>query len=248
MINRKAFFDAVRPRLFSGAMAQAQVDGLEVLLTTWERDYRDEVTISQLAYILATAYHETARTMQPVKEFGGAAYLANNYDVTGKNPERARKHGNDKVGDGIKYAGRGYVQLTWKNNYRRMGQLLGVDLVAFPDRAMEPVLAARIMFDGMVDGIFTGRKLTDYIKGDLVDYVNVRRIVNGTDRAELIAGYARQFEAALRASHVTGVVTKPASPVTPPDPPPVEWKPNNTKPGFVSRFFSALVARLLKRG
>jgi hypothetical protein len=246
MIDRRVFFDAVRARPFGGKLAQSQVDGLEVILSTYERDYRDGASLAQLAYVLATAFHETARTMQPIKEYGGAAYLANNYDVTGRNPERARRMGNDRPGDGIKYAGRGYVQLTWKNNYRTMGQLLGVDLVAFPDRAMEPVLAARIMFEGMIHGLFTGQKLADHINPRTTNFVGARGTVNGTDQARKIADYAVDFFGALKAAERPSIphVPKP-SPQPAPPAPPVKDSLTTEPPasgGWLAKFLAALAA------
>lgn len=189
------FFDSLRAAPFPGRLSAPQVAGIEAILTAW-RDRHAEGDYRQLAYILATAYHETGATMQPIMEAGGRAYFTRLYDVTGSNPGRARMHGNDTPGDGPRYAGRGFVQLTWKNNYRFAGQKLGVDLVARPDDAMKPDIAARILVVGMDEGWFTGFNLDRYIDGDRCDWKNARRIVNGTDKADLIAGYARDFAVA----------------------------------------------------
>lgn len=154
------------------------------------------------AYVLSTAYHETAHTMQPIKEYGGQAYYTRLYDVTGQNPERAKKHGNVLPGDGARYCGRGYVQLTWKKNYERAGRELGVDLVANPDLAMQPAIAAQIMVRGMAEGWFTGRRLSGQLSADFADqgqFREARRIINGTDRAADLASYALQFQQALQA-------------------------------------------------
>lgn len=176
------FFARVRSDF--GSLKQPQVDGFSIVtaaLKGWD--------VTWVAYALATAYHETAHTMQPVKEYGGDAYFHRMYDIEGDRPEKARELGNEKPGDGARYAGRGYVQLTGRTNYRRFG------IEATPDDAMKPDVAARIMRVGMEDGVFTGKQLAAYLPGD---YVNARRIINGRDKAELIAGYARNFEAALR--------------------------------------------------
>mgnify|MGYP003606533765 CR=1 FL=1 len=196
-MNKAAFFDSVRGSLFEGKLSQSKVEGLEYLLKAWEGQPLDYI-----AYGLATAYHETGHTMLPIREYGGPAYFRKRYDVQGDNPTRAKANGNTKPGDGMKYCGRGYVQLTWKNNYERAGKAIGVDLVNNPDLAMKPEYAARIMVEGMLEGWFTGKKLSDYLGGDRKDYVNARRIINGTDRASEIAEYARQFEAALKAAGV----------------------------------------------
>ncbi len=111
---------------------------------------------------------------------------------------RARRMGNTRQGDGYRYRGRGYVQLTWKNNYAKAGRLLGLDLVAVPDLAMEPAVAWRILSVGMRDGWFTGKKLADYLApGREPRYVEARRTINGLDQAGRIARYARQFAACL---------------------------------------------------
>lgn len=177
------FFAAVRADF--GKLTQPQVDGFSIVIAAlkgWD--------VTWTAYALATAWHETAHTMQPVKEYGGDAYYKKMYDIEGARPDKARELGNVNPGDGVRYAGRGYVQLTGRDNYRKFG------IENTPDDAMKPEVAARIMQDGMEGGLFTGRALHDYLPGD---YVNARRIINGRDKAELIAGYARNFERALTA-------------------------------------------------
>jgi hypothetical protein len=153
------------------------------------------------AYMLATAWWETARTMEPISERGPVRYF-DRYDPirasTAARRRRAREMGNTDAGDGYQYRGRGYVQLTWKNNYRKASDLVGVDLVAEPDRAMEPAIAYRIMSHGMRHGWFTGKKLEDYIIGTRCNYVKARRIINGDDETATIASFANSFEAALR--------------------------------------------------
>ena len=185
----QAFFDAIRP-MFGGKMTTAQVQGVEALLSATVG-----MQISHRAYLLATAKHETADTMQPVTEYGGRRYF-DKYD-TGK---LAAALGNTPAadGDGYLYRGRGYAQLTGLSNYRKAGQALGLDLVRNPDLALQPHIAAQILVEGCRTGWFTGKKLADYLPGD---YRGARRVVNGLDKADLIAGYARQFEAALSYLH-----------------------------------------------
>ena len=194
-MDRSAFFADLRKGLLGPTLDQDEVSGCESVL-----DAMVGLPLSWCAYALATAYHETAHTMQPIREFGGPKYLTRMYDVTGARPALARQMGNTEPGDGVKYCGRGYVQLTWKVNYAKAGAKIGVDLVNHPDRAMVPANAARIMREGMVEGWFTGRRLKDYLPGRigvLAQYQQARRIINGADKAALIAGYAKQFEAAL---------------------------------------------------
>lgn len=147
-----------------------------------------------VGYMLATAYHETAHTFAPIPERGRNLYFAK-YEPT---TATGRRLGNTLPGDGLKYKGRGYVQITGRANYERFSSILGVDLISNPDFALNPALAYRIMAIGMREGGFTGRKLSHYINAVSCDYYNARRIVNGLDRAELIAGYAHVIEPAVR--------------------------------------------------
>jgi len=202
MINRDAFFPHVRQHLFGGTLTQSQVDGMNAILDAWDASGLTDLRYA--AYMLGTAFHETARTMRPIKEMGGDAYVTRLYDVMGAFPERARSMGNTTPGDGARYCGRGYVQLTWKANYARMGKLLGVDLVGNPDLAMDPDIAARVMFEGMTKGEssvgdFTGVALENYFTDTKEDWVNARRIINGLDHADAIAATAKAFHTALRA-------------------------------------------------
>jgi len=197
LTNAAAFYDALRARKIMGAtIDQSEVDGLETLLAAmgaagWGRRFT--------AYGLATAYHETAGTMRPIREYGSREYLRNNYDVTGRRPAMARKMGNTFPGDGVKYAGKGYVQITWKANYEKAGKALNRHLELHPDDAMIPDVAAAIMVRGMAEGWFTGRKLSDYITGAKCDFRGARAVINPGDKAALIAGYAETFLGALTA-------------------------------------------------
>lgn len=169
-----------------------QKEGIEILL--WEA-IRQGITIKeQIAYILGTAWHETAKTMQPISEYGSDKYLSK-YD-TGK---LAKALGNtpEADGDGILYKGRGFVQITGKSNYEKFSKILDVDLLKNPDKAKEPQIAAQIAVYGMIHGSFTTKKLDDYITSDKVDYLNARRIINGTDSNTTIKSYAEEFNKIL---------------------------------------------------
>ncbi len=174
-MERSTFYDHVRQHLFAGRLMQTQVDGLETLLNEWEN--RELTDTRWLAYILATTFHETAHTMQPIAEYGLG---------------RGRPYGLSDPETGQVYYGRGYVQLTWANNYRRFAERLEVDLLNEPDRAMEPEIATKILFEGMIHGMFTGRSLRRYFQEES-DWYNARSIVNRLDRAEMIGRYARRF-------------------------------------------------------
>lgn len=178
------FFTTVKP-LFK-KFSQQQVDGLNFILKEWELSGLSDDR--WLAYMLATAFHETAHTMQPIREYGlgkGRKY-GQKLKLSGK-PYT--------VPDNI-YYGRGYVQLTWFENYANMGKLLNLPLLENPDLALDPSVAAKIMFTGMTRGLFTGRGLGRYFNEN-TDWVNARKIINGLDRAELIAGYAKVFHSGL---------------------------------------------------
>lgn len=195
MTDRKKFFDRVRDGILGPTLDDREVNGCNAIL-----DACKGWPISWTAYALATAYHETAHTMQPIKEYGGEKYFNRMYGPEGANPARARRNGNTKPGDGARYCGRGYPQLTWKNNYEKMGRLIGVDLVGNPDLALNPDIAARIMREGMARGTFTGVSLADCLPdeiGTLEQFLKARRIINGVDRRLLIAQYALKFQEAL---------------------------------------------------
>lgn len=194
-MNRAHFYAGVRSSLFDGSLAQSQVDGMEAVLDEAGKSFIDP---RNLAYMLATAFHETGRTMQPIHERGGADYFFRMYDPKGQRPAVAARLGNMQSGDGVKYAGRGLVQLTGRRNYTLFAQITGHDLVNKPDLAMQDDIAVRIMFEGMARGLFTGKKLSDYFTSKSSDWVNARRIINGTDRADDIADYAKRFYDALQ--------------------------------------------------
>lgn len=196
-----AFYAYVRAgQLLGPTLSPGEVEGCDAILTACGRD---AWPIGFVAYALATAYHETAGTMQPIHELGGPTYLRRMYDIQGARPAKARELGNLTPGDGVRYAGRGYVQLTGRTNYDKAGQALGVDLIGSPDLAMKPEVAADIMVMGMRDGWFTGRKLSDDIPASgsatAAQFQASRDIINGSDKAAKIATEAVEFQAALMA-------------------------------------------------
>ncbi|HEX8499168.1 MAG TPA: glycoside hydrolase family 19 protein [Pyrinomonadaceae bacterium] len=149
-------------------------------------DYDQHVSdVRWAAYMLATVRHECDDKWRPIEEYGKGS---------------GHPYGKPDPKTGKIYYGRGYVQLTWKSNYQSMGKALGVDLVNHPERALVPSISYRIMSHGMRKGSFTGVKLGDFIGGGRADYRNARKIINGLDRADLIAGYAKKLEKALRAA------------------------------------------------
>ena len=147
------FFNTLAP-LFP-RMSAKQREGIIVLVNATR-----SLPISHRAYLLATAYHETAFTMQPITEYGGVRYF-DKYD-TGK---LAAALGNTPQadGDGYFFRGRGYVQITGRANYQKAGQKLKIDLVNNPDLALDPRIAADILVRGSTEGWFTGKSLNDYL-------------------------------------------------------------------------------------
>lgn len=137
---------------------------------------------NQTAYVLATAYWETAHTMKPVRE---AFWLSESW-----------RSSNLRY---YPWYGRGYVQITWEANYERMGQRLGLDLTSDPDVVMREDVAVKILVTGMCEGLFTGKRLDEYVTLKASNYRGARRVVNGTDKASAIAELAREYEAELKA-------------------------------------------------
>ena len=181
-LDRQFFFDHIRQPLFDGSLKQSQVDNLGAILDSWDATQAGQ-DLRWLAYALATAHHETDQSFGPIAEYGHG---------------KGRPYGVPDPQTHQTYYGRGLVQLTWKKNYQTMSDLIGVDLVHNPDLALQLKNAIPIMFVGMEKGLFTGKKLGDYFHGATSDWVNARRIINGLDRAQTIAGYAQSYFAALK--------------------------------------------------
>lgn len=139
----------------------------------------------KIAYILATAYHETARTFEGIEEFGKGRGKAYGQKIK---QNRRRYTTPDKI-----YYGRGLVQLTWYENYERFGKFLDIDLLNHPELCLNLDVSVKILVEGMERGMFTGVGLSRYFNDQREDYVNARKTVNALDRAELIAGYAQKF-------------------------------------------------------
>lgn len=193
MGQSKYFYDSIRPMF--GKLSQSQIDGIEAIVEAAEAlpDMR------QRAYVLGTIFHESGQTMRPIEEYG-----------KGKGRDYGKKL---KMGDGPGhripymlpdklYYGRGHVQVTWYENYQaatKFAKLNGHDwdFLNQPELmlATEPSLWVTIYF--MRKGYFTGASLDKYFNGAKADWVNARKIINGLDAAEKIAGHAQTFYKAL---------------------------------------------------
>jgi hypothetical protein len=161
---------------------QSQVDGLNYLIECFEKS-RLINRLSEFAYILATVKHETADTFQPIQERGAWNYFKY---LIGKLGIKTLQEAN-------MYKGRGYVQLTGKVNYMFFSELLGIDFIGQPELAKDKLYAWIILETGMTRGLFTGKKMQNYVRENSRDYFNARRIINGLDKAGLIASYANDF-------------------------------------------------------
>lgn len=208
--HRKTFFDRYRAKF--GSLAQLQVDGLNFLLDKIEAD-SEWKSIPQIAYFLATVKHETGimrggklQTFQPIKE------------LRGREGTKIRKTQDKYWGTGA--YGRGFVQITWPENYSKFGLHNPEDY----DRALDPEVAYDIAARGMRKGMFTKFKLSDFVNGE-VDYYNARQVVNGLDKYALIAGYAETFEVILReAAKVAETEPSVSPPLVEKEPKPEEKK------------------------
>jgi putative chitinase len=213
LINRTLFYNTVRANPFGGRLTQQNVDGCGAILDEWERSHADD-DLHKLGYILSTVFGETGTMRWDVREGvpkgeTRQSYFTRMYDIRGSRPKKALELGNDQPGDGAKYYGRGPSQITGKANYAKFGKLLGLDLVNKPDLALEKTVAIAILFAGMFNGLFTGRKLGDYFDGqDHPDAemkrrrVAARAIINGKDKAEQFARVAAAFTMALKSATV----------------------------------------------
>lgn len=182
-INKTTFFQNYRATF--GRLNTSQVNGIDFLLNKIVSDKEPArknktVWVRQIAYMLATIKHEVANKYQPITEYSNTT--CRRYD------------------GGCTYKGRGYVQLTHKYNYRKLSPIVGVDLVSYPLKALNPAISYRVTSYGMHHGTFTGAKLGSYVKSGKTDYWNARRVINGIDRASLIKGYAVKFQSILEAS------------------------------------------------
>lgn len=191
-----------------GHIDPVKQQNIERLLSALEADAA-VTDVRWAAYMLATVKHECADRWSPVEEFGKGA--GRPYG------EPVRVVSSDGQSHLNTYYGRGYVQITWKDNYARLGTAIGVNdqLVIFPEKALDPSTAYRIMSEGMRRGLFTGRKLGDYINDHRCDYRFARQIINGLDQADRIAAYSNTLETILQQSvaDVPDVAAAPKAPV-----------------------------------
>lgn len=249
-MNEEAFFAAVRP-YFGGSLTQPQVDGMKALLLAGAN-----LPLPHMANVLAQVKHETGGYMAPIKE----TVMPSHKD---KNPsdvqvisrlDRAWKAGKlpwvkePYWRDG--WFGRGQLQVTHRRNYAKFG-------ISNPADMLRMHISAHVAVKGMSEGLFTGKKLSDYRFPDCLDAPpasHPRRIVNGKDGTDkTISRYHQQFAEALLSARWAPPKSGPLLPTTPPDVPVTPFpKPAATIPGprehWLVSLWKAIIAAITRRG
>jgi putative chitinase len=201
-MNLKPFFDSIRTPLFQGKMTQGVVDTINAILNSCSK--YNVIMPEQIAYILATAKHEAYHSQwnpdwHPVREGFTMTNTGAIKAVTSLyNAKKISMNYALPLANGLSYYGRGLVQITHPGNYQATGKRLGIDLYNNPDLALDLKVAADILVIGMKEGIFTGVKLSTYFTTTKKDALNARRIINGTDQQQRIAGMYEKFLAGLK--------------------------------------------------
>lgn len=239
MIDRRKFFEEYKNQFSLKILKKSVVDCVDAILD--EHDKQNELaTIQQLAYMFATVRSEVGAEMKPIIE--NMCYSAERIKQVWPSRPEAVKFGSTKTkkcdpeglansvyanrlgngspesGDGFRYRGRGIgAQFTGKDQYKKWSLITGYDLINNPILACDLKIGAHILYKGSIEGLFTGRKLGDYINSTVTDYVNARRVVNAdVKRMGLkIAKDAERFEACLKASYVQGKPIQPQEEITP---------------------------------
>jgi len=256
MIDRQAFFGRIREQVFGGSLTQTQVAGINAILDEWF-SRPNLTDTRQLAYILATPMIETGGRFEPIteslnysvdgllKQFSRSRISEADCKRLGRKAGRPAKQeeigniiyggefgrrnlGNTEPGDGYKFRGRGLSQITGRRLYDWASREEGYNFLANPDHFTTDIrYSAASIVVGMTEGIFTGRKLSDYISGEKRDFVNARRTVNALDRAADIAAFAVKFNDALAFAQINAAPSPPARPpVQTPQPPPPDMEPS----------------------
>ena len=191
-VDRAKFFTAFRTQFDD--LNKSQVQGYDAIFDYWDKS---NLTDNRwLAYALATAFHETGGDLQPVREgFCSSDQGSINAVTDIFNREIISENYALPEANGQSYFGRGLVQITWGYNYKNLGQAIGIgdDLYDRPSLALNMDIAVKILFTGMVDGLYTSHSLRKYFFEDRTDWVNARKIINGLDKADLIADHGQKF-------------------------------------------------------
>lgn len=186
-INRETFY-TLYTNHFGKIKYQSVVDGLNFILDNMYGEYRFDYQ-SHEASFLAQIKHETGGLFQPITERGSREYF-NKYEP---NTSIGKNLGNVYDGDGYFYRGRGFLQITGRENYKRFSKLLMVDLISTPDKALDPTISYKIAYYGVRSGLFTGVSFYRYMNSARTDFKNARKVVNGLDKADKIAKDSETF-------------------------------------------------------
>lgn len=182
-----------------GTLNQSQVDGFDNIMNAVNKRVGNANNPLYVAYTLATTWHETATKMKAIAEYGaGKSRRYGKWFENSKGEKYGHRNGNYEYYLESEYPhlyfGRGLPQLTWLDNYIKMGEILDIDLANNPELALNQDVSAAIMIEGMLRGSFTGLSLLKCIRyGSYAEFVYSRRIINGTDKDDLIAKYAVKF-------------------------------------------------------
>lgn len=181
--------------------------GLNHLFDSWEKF--GDADANRLAFVLGTARRESSDTFAPVREAPhcGADEECRERAIGKLLAARAAKSGkpsraNYSLPDanGQRYYGRGFVQITLRENYQKTGAMLGLDLVSDPDRVLDPKIAGEILIRSMLEGWYGSKKpLSAYIDGNKLDWINARNNVNpNSPNKPITAAYSMDFSACIR--------------------------------------------------
>lgn len=225
-MDRAKFYHGIRNTLYKG-LPNTAVTTLEAILDAIENR---KISIDHVAYMMATAYHEVGPNLIPIREnlnYSTASRIKQVWPSRFKslaaaqpyvnNPKQLAnkvyngRYGNAENGDdGWNYRGGGLPQTTFKDNYAKVGQIIGYDLVKQPELILEPRVAVAALVEGSLQGIYTGKKLSDFKTGD---YYNMRDVINADKKlnGKKIADHAKVFEKAL---HDAGYGEKPIAACT----------------------------------
>lgn len=215
-MHDETLFAYLRRAPFGGRMTQSQIDGVKRIHNACVTHGVER--LEKIAYVLASVFHETGARMQPVREAfatsdaGAKAALEKAWQAGRLSSVKTSYW---RAG----WFGRGDIQITHEDNYRKLGEAVGVDLVANPSLALNAAISARIAVIGMRDGLFAkGHTLARYFPlGGPADVLGARKIVNGSDKRQLIAGHYEAILGALKAATMAGAI-KPDVPKPAPEP------------------------------
>lgn len=191
-IDQSEFFRLFQIK-FKETLSNKQKAGYKAIFTFWEASALND--LRWLAYALATAYHEAGWEMQPVRE-GGVLCTTDEASIAAVTrlfkKGKIRRNYAIPHANGKSYFGRGLVQITHGDNYERVGKAIGQPLYDNPDLALDMDIAVQILFVGMTEGLFTGKRFRNYFNNEITDWQGARQII-GYDRAKLVGVYAEKF-------------------------------------------------------